>query len=209
MGLHAAAPGERRRALACRSDGRAAGAARIAARICALLAGARGARKAWALSSPLAWHEQVHACAKVCMACLCSLPRHAAASKLTCAACAAGAGSARRSRATTKRRASARAGHLPAPAVLAAAAAAAAAARRLRRARGAIGAPGALVADRRLAGPAAMARCRASIAIRPACCQRSCRAAKGLNVWMGTLLVQRECALQQPTLHATSDLALA
>lgn len=122
----------------------------------------------------------------------CALPRHAAASKLTCAAFAAGAGSARRSRATTETRASARAGHLPAPAVPAAAAAAAA--RRLRSARGAIGAPGVLAADRRLAAPAAMARCRASFAnvadLRAASAAAEQPLCWASSVWIGTLLVQ-------------------
>ena len=124
----------------------------------------------------------------------CALPRDAAASKLTWAAFAAGAGSARRSRATTKRRESARAGHLPAPAVPAAAAAAAAAARRLRSARAEIGALGVLAADRRLAAPPAMARCWASIApiadLRAASAAAEPTPCLGSVVWIGALLVQ-------------------
>ena len=68
MGLHAAAADKWRRAHVCRSDGRAARAARTAARIHAPLAGARGARQAWALPSSLAWPEQVQVCAKIYIA---------------------------------------------------------------------------------------------------------------------------------------------
>ena len=83
------------------------------------------------------------------MACLCAARarvRRAAAGELTRAAACAGAGSAWRSRVATGGRASARAGHHPAPAAPAPPAAAAAAARPLRSARGATGAPDVLAA---------------------------------------------------------------